>query len=483
MPLDTYFPPIGLEDSSFTRQEAENLLKFRSFQQQPVVYVAASDTPSALAYMAKFKCDGLADEVTVQEAIASLPDGGGEIVLLIGTYLTDDSITVPDNVVMSGQGPGTIVRQVSDPGSGSTVIENADSVGGNSNITIRDLSVQVDALIDSYAIWLDNVTVGLITGLSINAANGAQAREAIRAQNCDRVLIENSELVGFGDSVRIGGFGTGNPSVDCEIRNCLMYGAGSDGVHIESDSSRIRVIGNRFDSSGSHGIDVSGTACIISNNVIVDPGIEGIDVDGTDNVIIGNTISNGSISVSANNNVITGNRLYGGGDGIEILGSRNTVVGNSIDNTDTLDGIYLTGSFCTIQGNNISFAGRDGIRIDGGDYNNVVGNYIYEADERGIHMLGACDSCTVDSNYVYNASASSAGTYDAIFVANISGMNHNSIKNNVVKGSINHRYGIRLDGTNVNNTLVSNNELVFSGATGAYSDAGTGTDTLGGNRT
>ena len=593
MPPENFFPPIGLNESVFTRDDAERLLKYRAFQQQAVTYVAASDTPEGLRYMAEYKCDGNADEVEIQEAIDNLPVGGGEILLLVGTYLLDLKITLPDNIVIRGQGPATVVRLVTDAGASTNdgVFENDDTVSGNSNITIRDMSIQAGSGVDTSALFIDNLTVGLFSGLTIDAANGVQVREAIRIQNCDRILIENSELVGFGDSVRVGGFGAGNPTIDCEVRNCLIYGAGSDGVDIESDSTRIRVIGNRFDTSGSHGIDVNGNENVIASNVIVDPGINGIDVDGNHNTVVGNFIygisfGTDAIEVAGTHNTIADNTVKGNNVisyGVNVAGTHNTVTSNTIDNVDTegirclgdhitiaantidgqgntlsgiglssaasactvignnifdiqyvsftgrgisdeggtghrIDGnvihgnsvtdigiditgtdisvsnntiigvlghgIEVTGSYNQITGNTIQGAGQRGIVCDGGDYCMISNNHVTDCDEEGIYLGdGACDSVTVNGNYVGFNSKATSNTDDGIFIANTSGMNHNSIINNVVKGSTDHRYGIRLDGANVNNTLVSNNELVTSGSTGAYSDAGTGTDTLGGNRT
>lgn len=844
MPPDTFFPPLpeGSGDRpTFNFREFDDLLKYRAFQQQAVVYVAAPDTPSDLAYMAKYKCDGTADDVEIQQAIASLPAQGGEVVLLVGTYLTDTAITIPDNVVVRGQGPGTVVRKVTDAGGGTTdgVFENSDSVSGNSNLIIRDMSIYAGTGVDTSAIFWDNVTIGLIAGITaIEAGDGVNfaGREAVRAQNCDRVLIENSELGGFSDSVRFGGFSTGTPTIDSVIQNCQIYGAGNDAVTMSSDSQRIRIMNNRMDQPGSNAIEVNGSECLVSGNVVVDGGIDGIDVAGSSNLIVDNTIlvtlagyTTHGIDVGGNGNVIRGNSIIGqtpsicpdtgievgggynivsnnnistvlfdaidaaAGTEIQILGnaiydfgvassgehagirtsSFNTIIANNritqqtdngatlngievvsgadysqvvgnniicnalsneidigvsveaadvvlvsdnaianclsygvaagrlasltenvsvesnqivfirsigiifgsnafrakahgnqvydsaaygiqlsgdfsaavdnhiyspgttgvfIDGADTMcnnnhvydstdygiyvastalraqvnsnrvrnngfyaywirgddvqlvgnysynstgdairiegerchcvgnnvddsqargiiafgsgstivndnriynpatdgiyfdvpygqcnnnhielagsEGIYLPGANSRTQcngntikdssgpgifmnggdnnqinDNNIFNTGAYGIQIIGSNYTQVANNRIEEADYHGIAVTSASDSLTINGNYVSRCSQFSLGTYDGIFLANSSGMNHCSIINNVVKGSADHRYGIRLDGSNVNNCLVSNNELVFSGSTGAYSDLGTGTDILGGNRT
>jgi hypothetical protein len=51
---------------------------------EATVIVAASNSKSTTA--ADYVCDGLADEVQIESAIADLPSGGGRVLLLEGTY-------------------------------------------------------------------------------------------------------------------------------------------------------------------------------------------------------------------------------------------------------------------------------------------------------------------------------------------------------------------------------------------------------------
>src|SRR3972149_5009196 len=79
----------------------------------PTIFVAASDASAAsiAAALPEYRCDGVADDVQIQAAIAALPAGGGKVVLSEGTFTiaTRPNVTVA-NTVIQGQGPSTIVK-------------------------------------------------------------------------------------------------------------------------------------------------------------------------------------------------------------------------------------------------------------------------------------------------------------------------------------------------------------------------------------
>lgn len=68
-----------------------------------------------------YLCDGTADDVEINAAIQALPSGGGEIVILDGTYNISATINISiDNVTLSGNGSNTVlVRQWSAPSGGN----------------------------------------------------------------------------------------------------------------------------------------------------------------------------------------------------------------------------------------------------------------------------------------------------------------------------------------------------------------------------
>src|SRR5688572_25950361 len=75
------------------------------------IFVARSGTPEALT--ADYVCDGTADEVEINAAIAeAAASGGGTVHLAAGVYSTARPVTVlEDNVTLEGAGAdATVIR-------------------------------------------------------------------------------------------------------------------------------------------------------------------------------------------------------------------------------------------------------------------------------------------------------------------------------------------------------------------------------------
>ena len=66
--------------------------------------VAASDSSPAAKAQANYTCDGLDDQVEIQEALAALPDGG-RVTLTEGTFNCSGSIVPAAGTTVKGQGP------------------------------------------------------------------------------------------------------------------------------------------------------------------------------------------------------------------------------------------------------------------------------------------------------------------------------------------------------------------------------------------
>jgi titin len=171
-------------------------------------------------------------------------------------------------------------------------------------------------------------------------------------------LANSNGIVVAGVKNTIGGTASG-------ARN-LISGNKNDGVLIESSSSGNQVLGNFV------GTDVAGNAALGS-------GGNGIEAAGVNNTIGG--------TAAGARNLISGNTQ----DGVLIDGSSsgNQVLGNFVGTDATgkaavgnQDGVYVNGSNNTIGGtasgarNLISGNSQDGVVINTGSGNQVLGNYI-----------------------------------------------------------------------------------------------------------
>jgi parallel beta-helix repeat protein len=152
-------------------------------------------------------------------------------------------------------------------------------------------------------------------------------------------------------------------------------------------------------------------------------------------------------------NVIIGNNSPSGV--IELAATDGSVVANN-----QVKDIYLTG--CT---------------------RNIIGeNRVYLSDTHGIHLNDSNDN-QVSGNYVDSAGQTADDTYDGIYVDGNS--DRNKVTENIVRydPTTKSRYGINISAATCDENLVEGNDLLNSGATAEFNDAGTntrGTQGLGG---
>ena len=66
--------------------------------------VAANDANSSIKAQAAFVCDGTADDVQINAAIAALPATGGTIILSEGTFVIAANMVLGDLTYVRGQG-------------------------------------------------------------------------------------------------------------------------------------------------------------------------------------------------------------------------------------------------------------------------------------------------------------------------------------------------------------------------------------------
>lgn len=313
--------------------------------------VAADDTSSWNKEMADFVCDGTDDDVTINAALDALPDDGGRVILLEGTFVCTGSLVIPSNTTLQGMGPATVIAIADDMDANLHLITNSDPTGGNEGIVIRNLKLDGN-----------------------KANNSAGIQRGIFFDNISYSTIENVIVTSF----RNDGF----ILYDCDynlVSNCLItLNDGTSGFSLDGAAMPIRSRYNR---------------------------------------IIRNTILS--------------NKFFG-------------LIVNGDGNNENL-----------IAENMVRSNGRDGIHIDGGKNNTVIGNHVSDN------------------------STDAANTWSGIMVTNDA--DNTNLQCNTVRG-VGHKYGIRINQPTCDKTFVTNNDLLNSATTAAYSNAGTGTNTTPGNR-
>jgi parallel beta-helix repeat protein len=285
---------------------------------------------------ADYVCDGVADQVEINQAINDLPTSGGRVLLLEGTYNISGSITIlKNNVTLEGQGVGTKLFLVN---------------GANCHV--------------------------------IQVGNGSTVLEGIRIAN---LIIDGNRSNQYGTCYGI--YFYGSPSYlitksiieNCRVENCRSYGiflAYSNENVVVGNQSRLNVTGITLDTSNNN---------IITGNQLNSNSVYGIFLfNSNKNAVTGNQVNSNNgeaiIIYFSNNNTVTGNQVNSNSSvGFYLyFANDNTLTGNQV-NLNGGSGFYLYSSdYNSIVGNRCSGNGGYGINISdsGCDNNLVVKNYL-----------------------------------------------------------------------------------------------------------
>ncbi|WNM70132.1 tailspike contains pectin lyase domain [Myxococcus phage Mx1] len=209
--------------------------------------------------------------------------------------------------------------------------------------------------------------------------------------------------------------------------NTFSRANGARGVISTLGCQQLTITGNSLNVSSPSSILLSGTtSAIVSGNIIRGSQIHGVEVLNATRVrIVGNTILD------------CGNAVATNGYGVFINTSTN----------------------CSVSDNTISQCTKDGIRLSGAVNVSVTGNFID------------------------NVGTTTNDTYSCIFLT--TGSNNCSVLSNTCRTPATGnrtKYGVSVGTADCNGNFITNNDLLGSGVTSAFNDAGTGTVTVAGNR-
>ena len=231
--------------------------------------------------------------------------------------------------------------------------------------------------------------------------------------------------------------------------------------------NNLKLYGNMLTNSnywGYYGINLAmSNNCKITNCFIIEC-LSGIDIYSSSsyNIITNNVIDNCTsvgIFLKSSSNVCSNNVCSNNFVGIINWGTDNTI-NNNVCNNNTNAGMII---------------GINALN------NTITGNVVQYNGEGGIEICG--DNNIISSNIVGSNSQNTDNTYDNIII--YSDSNYNNIQNNICrKGSLANKpcYGINIFTSDCNGNIVTNNDLYDSGVTGSFSDSGTGTIMVAGNR-
>lgn len=337
--------------------------------------IAASDTVLG-ARTVDYQCDGTADEVQINQAIADLAPNGGRILLLEGTYTLANPITTTSgriNKSINFEGMGVATKLVGAAGKAILHIGHPDGVSQDdwhvSNIFFSGGSIGIETSIDASHI---------ITNCRFNS----QTSHGISMNDASTSLIFGNYFSGCAVSGITYVNNVGNVVVLNEF-----YSGGSTAQINTGNSTTQTIIANKFRNS-------TGTAILI-NSLTNDFLVEGNKIRDAANV--GIEVATGSFDMR---------------DG-DIIGNRISVCGTS--------GIYFHTGAGAITDCNIS------------------SNHVQDCGQHGVFLSGNVVDCLVASNLITDCSTSAANTYDGIRVGGTANtIQSNKIKGPAHKYAINN---------------------------------------------
>ena len=267
-----------------------------------------------------YLCDGTEDDVEINAAITALPSGGGEIVLLDGTYNITASVAISKaNVTLRGNGNATILKRMFNGDSTNGVIDVSAA-----NVQIMDLAINdnrssysdtrnrgIDASTSSDGICIENVTVSMPRiGICLDSITGGRivgckiqtsSYGSIELERASNILLEGNYLEGNGgDGILVGQSGACsniqivNNRIGTTVDSCININRGSECV----------VSGNICGDSDASGIYLyDASKCAISENVC-----DSINLSSrtTENVVVGNILRSG-VNNSGTGNILSDN--------------------------------------------------------------------------------------------------------------------------------------------------------------------------------
>ena len=361
----------------------------------------------------------------IQSAIDEVSDqGGGTVVLTDGGFKFTNLVNLKDNVELIGSGTSTRIY----PASNNSY--PCFNITGRENVSIRNLFVDYDDS-DLLSIKMFSDGIGIYSG-----SNNI---------NISGIVMET-------------------------VDNNMIIGIESSNVSIVGNS----MISNRSQTFfGSEVIDLK--AC--SNGVVERNSIRG-KIDAFPNII---NITN-QVGISSGEFFVRNNFIY-----TEVSGQLSSMINSQVANSAYVEIVGNTLISEETIGTGIGTQDTINIKVENNTiYADVNFGGIYLGGEDTGISGGANSKIVCNSNYLNCTSENlESSAVAGIYVG--STIKYAKIQNNTVRrGNVYNtsrttlKWGIYNSGTS---NIISSNDLFESGNTASFQDSGTGTVTLGGNRT
>jgi len=275
-------------------------------------------------------------QTAINNALTAIGTNGGTVYLMEGTYIIDGSISIPNNVTLTGAGSGTVIK-----------LKNGINADFNA-IVATDVSTATGIVVSNLRIDGNrtNQTTATQIGIyfqDVGAGSGSGARQGAKITD---FWISNFQSYG----IMLKGTSAGNSNntviSNGHLTNDYM------GMYLKT-STNITVSDNVIQGAGSRGIygEALGRSTIVNN--VFDANISGITLGGSSTVI---TVTGNEFSGSSNAGVdlnsvsastVTGNTFVnnGGSTTNEAILVEASASGNSVTNNTITDNTYTSNNY------------------------------------------------------------------------------------------------------------------------------------------
>lgn len=344
------------------------------------VVVAASNSSTKGKQAADYVCDGVADDVEINAAIAQVATLGGKVSLFEGTFNIASSINITaSNIVLEGQGMGTVLRL-------------AD--GANTSVIVATGSTQTTP----YYIYYDSIKnlridgnkanqTGISHGIFFNTWVGLSAIKGVDVKNCltSGIMLYGTQITQFyGPDEAIS---SGNGCVHITITETSVRTSGNDNIHVEK-SDAVKIVNCPYIyGAGNAGIYLDTSPSFMISDVYI-PGLVGVSQQGL------------YIHNSSNGQVARVNSLNG----------LNNFLLDSNSNNNSFNSCFAEGSL------------DSSLKIVTSTYNEFVSCNFPSSRTNSIEISGGAYNRFISCN-INNASVSTTNTYSHVYLHTTSILN------------------------------------------------------------
>jgi len=255
--------------------------------------VAASDASADSKQFADYVCDGTADDVQIQAAIAALPAGGGKVELSEGTFnIAADIVINTSATKLVGQGRGATILTAQTGVTNAVIDIVCNTTAELDDVTVMGIKMDVNSktvdgirvycadATDYYAAWRLKLAELDIRGVP-STYHGIDI-DAIQASLLSNIFMNN-----VGNGLRIRDFSKGGPTGNSLAENISVRKVKQDGIGIDFDSCaqmaglHLHVLNETNGPTGIVGIRAYRSAHVHIDFVDIENVLVGIKCDGT----------------------------------------------------------------------------------------------------------------------------------------------------------------------------------------------------------